>query len=338
VKLVARPSEGDYAVRLPRRQFLQWLAGTAALPVLPGVARAQVYPSRPVKLIVPFAAGGNVDLIARVVAPLLSERLGQPFVIENRPGAGTHLGTEAVVRAPADGYTLLVVSPPAAINATLYDKLSFNFLRDIAAVASVVEAPFVMEIHSSIPARTVPEFVAYAKSNPGKISMASAGIGSGPHLAGELFKTMTGVDIPIVPYRGTGPALTDLISGHVHLYFDAIPASIEHIRSGKLRALAVTTRYRSELLPETPPLSDALPGYDVSFWGGIGAPRKTPPEIVDRLNSAINASLSDPKVRTRLAELGFTARAGSSADFGKLIADETGRWGKVIRAANIRAE
>jgi tripartite-type tricarboxylate transporter receptor subunit TctC len=295
-------------------------------------------PTRPVRIIAPFAAGGNVDLTARMMGELLSQRLGQPFIIENRPGAGTNIGTEAVVRAPADGYTLLLVSPSAAINATLYEKLNFNFIRDIAPVASAIRAPFVMEINPSVPAKTVPEFIAYAKSNSGKVSMASAGIGSGSHLAGELYKIMSETNLVVVHYRGTGPALTDLMGGQVQLYFDAIPASIEHIRAGKLRALAITTATRSELLPETPSLSEFLAGYDVSFWAGIAAPKNTPVAVIERLNQAINAALADPKIKARLADLGATVLPGSPADFGKLIADETEKWGNVIRALNIKAE
>jgi tripartite-type tricarboxylate transporter receptor subunit TctC len=330
-------SEGDI-VKLPRRQFLHLTAGAAALPALSRIARAQAYPSRPVRIVVPFAPGGNIDLIARMTGELLSQRLKQPFIIENRPGAGTNTGTEAVVRAPADGYTLVLASPPAAINATLYEKLNFNFIRDIAPVASVISAPFVMEVNPLVPAKTVPEFIAHAKSNPGKVSMASAGVGSGPHLAGELFKIMAGANIVIVPYRGTGPALTDLIGGQVQLYFDAIPASIEYIRAGKLRALAVTTLTRSELLPETPALGDFLPGYEVAFWSGVGAPKNTPIEIIERLNKEINAAFAEPKVKARLADLGGIVLPGSPADFGKLIAAETEKWGKVIRAANIKPE
>ena len=325
-------------MKLPRRQFLHLAAGAAALPAISRIAMAQAYPARPVRLIAPFAAGGNVDLVARIMGELLSQRLGQPFIIENRPGAGTNIGTEAVVRAPADGYTLLLASPPAAINATLYEKLNFNFIRDIAPIASVIRAPFVMEINPSVPAKTVPEFIAYANSSPGKVSMASAGIGTGPHLAGELFKIMASTKIVVVHYRGTGPALTDLIGGQVQLYFDAIPASIEHIKAGKLRALAVTTITRSELLPETPPLSDFLPDYDVSFWAGIGAPKNTPNAVIDRLNQAINTALADPKIKSRFADLGGTVLTGPPADFGKHIAAETEKWGKVIRAANIKAE
>jgi tripartite-type tricarboxylate transporter receptor subunit TctC len=326
-------------MKLPhRRQFLHLAAGAAALPAVSRLAWAQAYPTRPVRIIAPFAAGGNVDLTARMMGELLSQRLGQPFIIENRPGAGTNIGTEAVVRAPADGYTLLLVSPSAAINATLYEKLNFNFIRDIAPVASVIRAPFVMEINPSVPAKTVPEFIAYAKSNSGKVSMASAGIGSGSHLAGELFKIMSETNLVVVHYRGTGPALTDLIGGQVQLYFDAIPASIEHIRAGKLRALAITTATRSELLPETPSLSEFLAGYDVSFWAGIAAPKNTPVAVIERLNQAINAALADPKIKARLADLGATVLPGSPADFAKLIAEETEKWGKVIRAANIKAE
>jgi tripartite-type tricarboxylate transporter receptor subunit TctC len=330
--------EWEGTMNLGRRRFLRLAACAAAMPAASRIATAQSYPMRQVRIFVPFAAGGNVDLIARMMGQLLSERLGQPFIIENRAGAGTNIGTEAVVRAPADGYTLLLVSPPAAINATLYEKLNFNFIRDIAPVASLIRAPFVMEVNASVPAETVPEFIAYAKSNPDKVNMASAGVGSGPHLAGELFKIMSGTNIPVVHYRGAGPALNDLIGGQVQLYFDAIPASIEHIRVGSLRPLAVTTPKRSELLPETPPLSDFLTGYDVHFWSGIGAPKKTPDEVVDRLNREINAVLADPKVMARIADLGGTAHPGSPSDFGKFIADETERWAKVIRAANIKPE
>jgi tripartite-type tricarboxylate transporter receptor subunit TctC len=325
-------------MKLERRRFLCLGACLAAAPAASRMAIAQTFPMKPVRLIVPFAPGGNVDLIARMIGQLLSERLGQPIIVENRPGAGTNIGTEAVVRAPADGYTLLLVSPPAAINATLYEKLNFNFIRDMAPVASVVRAPFVMEINPSVPAKTVPELITYAKSNPSKVSMASAGVGSGPHLAGELFKIMTGANIVVVHYRGTGPALTDLIAGQVQVYFDAIPASIEHIRTGKLRAIAVTTTARSDLLPETPPLSDFLTGYDVSFWSGIAAPKNTPTAIVEVLNKEINAVLADPRFRSRVDELGGTVHPGSPSDFGKFIADETEKWGKVIRAADIKPE
>jgi tripartite-type tricarboxylate transporter receptor subunit TctC len=282
-------------MKLPRRQFLHLAAGAAALPAVSRMARAQAYPTRPVRVIVPFAPAGDTDLIARLIGQWLSERLGQPFIIENRPGAGTNIGTEAVVRAPADGYTLLLASPPSAINATLYEKLNFNFIRDIAPVAGVIRAPFVMEVNLSVLAKTVSEFIAYAKTNPGKITMASAGIGSGPHVAGELFKMMARVNMIHVPYRGQGPALTDLLGGQVQLYFAGIPSSIEYIRAGKLRALAVTTATRSEVLPDIPTVSGFLPGYEASFWGGFGAPKNTPVKIVDRLNSEINAALVDPR-------------------------------------------
>jgi tripartite-type tricarboxylate transporter receptor subunit TctC len=318
-------------MKLPRRSFLHLAAGAAALPAASRLTRAQAYPARPVRVIVPFAPAGDTDLVARLIGQWLSERLGQPFVIENRPGAGTNIGTEAVVRAPADGYTLLLASPPAAINSTLYDKLNFVFLRDIAPVAGVIRAPFVMEVNPSVSAKTVPEFIAYAKANPGKISMASAGIGSGPHVAGELFKMMAAVNTIHVPYRGQGPALTDLLGGQVQFYFAGIPSSIQYLRTGKLRALAVTTATRSEVLPEIPTLSDFLPGYEASFWGGFCAPKGTPAEIVDKLNKEINAGLADPKMKARIADLGATVLVGSPADFGKHIAEETEKWGKVIR-------
>jgi len=325
-------------MKLPRRQFLHLAAGAAVLPAMTRIARAQAYPSRPVRIIVPFAPAGNIDLIARLIGQWLSERLGQSFVIENRPGAGTNVATEAVVRAPPDGYTLLQASSASAWNATLYEKLNFNFIRDIAPVAGVIRAPFVMEVNPSVPTKTVPEFIAHAKANPGKISMASAGIGSGPHVTGELFKMMAGVNMVHVPYRGSGPALTDLISGQVQIYFDGLPSSIEHIRTGKLRALAVTTAARSEVLPDIPSLSDFVPGFEASFWAGLGAPRNTPAEIIDRLNKEVNAALVDRKMKTRLADFGGSVLPGTPADFGKLIAEETEKWAKVIRAVNIKAE
>jgi len=325
-------------MKLPRRNFLHLAASAAALPAVSRIAWAQAYPARPVRVIVPFAPAGDTDLVARLIGHWLSERLGQPFIIENRPGAGTNIGTEAVVRAPADGYTLLLASPPAAINATLYAKLNFVFLRDMAPVAAVIRAPFVMEVTASVPAKTVPEFIAYAKANLGKISMASAGIGSGPHLAGELFKMMAGVNIIHVPYRGRGPALTDLLTGHVQLYFASIPSSIQYLRSGKLRALAVTTATRSDVLPDIPTLSEFLPGYEASFWGGFCAPKGTPAEIVDKLDKEVNAALADPMIKARIADLGATALPGSPADFGKLIAEETEKWGEVIRTAHIKPD
>ena len=325
-------------MKLPRRQFLHLAANAAAFPVASRIAHSQTYPSRPVRLIVPFPPAGDTDFVARLIGQWLSERLGQPFVIENRPGAGTNIGTDTVVRSPADGYTLLLASPPNTINATLYPKLNFNFIRDIAPVAAVIRAPFAMVIHPSVPAGTIPEFIAYAKTNPGKISMASAGIGTGPHLAGELFKIMAGVSVTHVPYRGQGPALTDLLGGQVQLYFGGLPTTIEHIRAGKLRVLAVTTATRSEALPDMSALSEFLPGYEASFWGGICAPKNTPVEIVDKLNREINAALADARIRAQLADLGGTIMGGSPADFGQHIVSETEKWAKVIRTANINAE
>jgi tripartite-type tricarboxylate transporter receptor subunit TctC len=326
-------------MKLPhRRQFLHLAAGAAALPAVSHIAWAQEYPTKPVRIIVGFAPGGGADIAARLIGQWLSERLGQSFVIENRPGAGSNIATEAVVRAPSDGYTLLLVSAPAAINATLYEKLSFNFIRDIAPVASISHVPHVMVVHPSFPAKTVPEFIAYAKANAGKINMASAGNGSTPHVAGELFKMMAGVNLIHVPYRSAGPALTDLLGGQVQVMFDNMASSIEHVRAGKLRPLAVTTTMRSETLPDVPTVSEFVPGYEVSNWFGVGAPKATPAEILDRLNKEINASLADPKLRARLADLGGTPLVGSPADFGKLIAAETEKWAKVIRAANIKPD
>jgi tripartite-type tricarboxylate transporter receptor subunit TctC len=321
---------------LARRQFLQLAAGAGLLPALPRTASAQAYPNRPVHMIVPFAAGGSTDIVARLLGQGLQERLGQPFIIESRPGAGTNIGTEFVVRAAADGYTLLLVGPPAAINATLYEKLSFNVMRDIAPVATIMRSPFVMEVKTSFPATTIPEFIAHAKTNPGKLSMASAGIGSGPHVAGELFKMMAGIDMLHVPYRGSAPALTDLIGGHVHAYIDGIPSSIDHIRAGTLRALAVTTATRSEALPDVPTMSEFLPNYEASLWFGIGAPRNTPAQVVETLNGEINAILADPSFQTRLADLGATPFAGSPADFADHIARETIKWQEVVKFAGAR--
>jgi tripartite-type tricarboxylate transporter receptor subunit TctC len=291
-----------------------------------------------VRLVVGFPPGGATDIIARLIGQWLSERLGQQFVIENRPGAGSNIATEGVARAAADGYTLLLVSTAHAINATLYDRLNYNFLRDIAPVAGIIRAPNVMEVNSSLPPKSVSEFLAYAKANPGKVNYASGGNGTAQHLSGELFKMMTGVAMVHVPYRGDAPALTDLIGGQVQVMFGSIPPSLEHIRAGKLRALAVTNATRSEALPDIPIVSDFVPDYEASAWYGIGAPRNTPAEIVDKLNKEINAALSDPKIKARLADLGGTVLGGSAADFGKLIADETEKWGKVIRAANIKPE
>ena len=325
-------------MQLLRRHVLTLAATAAALPAVSRVARAQAYPSRPVRIIVGFTPGGPMDIAARLMGQWLSERLGQPFVIENRPGAGGNLGTEMVVRAPPDGHTLLVCGPVNTINMAVYEGLSFNFSRDIAPVAGIARVPLVMEVNPSVPAMTVPEFIAYARANPGRINMASAGNGTPHHVAGELFKLMAGVNLLHVPYRGSAPALTDLLGGQVQVMFDAMPSSIEHIRAGRLRPLAVTTAARSEALPEIPSLSDVLPGYEASSWYGIGAPSNTPADIVDRLNREINAGLADTRIKARLAELGATAMPGSPTDLGKHIADETEKWGKVVRAANIKVD
>jgi tripartite-type tricarboxylate transporter receptor subunit TctC len=291
-----------------------------------------------VRIIVPYPPGGANDITARLIGQWLSERFGQPFVIENRPGATGNIGTEAVVRAPADGYTLLMVSIPHAVNATFFEKLNFNFIRDIAPVASIHSGPFVMEVNPSIPAKTVPEFIAYAKASPGKINVASPGNGTGSHLSGELFKIMTGIDMVHIPYRGDAPALTDLIGGQVQVMFGNMPSSVEHIRGGKLRPLAVTTATRWDDLPEIPTVGEFVPGFEVSTWFGVGTPRNTPAEIVEKLNKEINAGLADPKLKARLADLGGTALTGTPADFGKLIADETEKWGKVVKFAGIKAD
>ncbi len=303
-----------------------------------GSAAALDYPTRPVRWVVGYPPGGATDIIARLIGQRLSERLGQQFVIENRPGASTIIGTEAVVRAPADGYTLLMFGTASAINATLFEKLSYNFLRDIAPVAGVMRVPNVMTVHPSFPAKSVPELIAYAKANPGKINQGSPGAGTSTHMAGELFKAMTGTDIVQVQYRGSAPVLTDLLAGQVQLGFEPLSASIEYIRAGKLRALAVSTLARSQALPDVPTVNEFVPGYESSGWYGVAAPKNTPAEIVDKLNKEINAALADPKLKARLVDLGGTTLAGSPADFGKLIADETEKWGKVIRAANIKPE
>jgi len=325
-------------MNLPRRRFLHLAAGAAALPVAPRIAWAQAYPSRPVRIIVGFAPGGGVDIIARLIGQWLSERLGQQFIIENRPGAGTNIATEAVVRAPPDGYTLLLVNAANAVNATLYDNLSFNFVRDIAPVAGIMAASSVMVVHPSVPAKTVPEFIAYAKANPGKINMASGGVGSPSHVAGELFKMMADVNIIHVPYRGLAPAMTDLLGGQVQVIFGAVTSSIEYIKAGKLRALAATTARRSETLPDLPTVGEFVSGYEASQWYGLGVAKNAPTEIIDRLNKEINVALADPNMKARLADLGGTVLAGSPAEFGKLIVEETDKWGEVIRAANIKPE
>jgi len=325
-------------MKLPRRKFLRLAAGAAALPAVSRIARAQAYPSRPVRWILSAPPGGALDIVARLMGQWLSERLGQPFVIENRTGGGGNIATEAVVRAPPDGYTILMVTMVHAVNATLYDRLNFNFIRDIAPVAPISREPNVMVVNPSVPTKTVSEFIAYAKANPGKINMASSGNGTSPHMGGELFKAMTGVDVVHVPYRGGAPALTDLIGRQVQVMFAFISSSIEYIRAGKLRALAVTTTTRSPALPDVPVVGDFVPGYEASSWIGLGVPKNTPTEIVDKLNMEINAGIADPKIRARLADLGSTVFPGSPADFGKHIADETEKWGKVIRAANLKPD
>jgi len=321
-----------------RRRFLRLAASAAAVPFAPHLAKAQVYPSRSVRLVVGFPPGGPTDIAARPMGQWLSERLGQQFVIENRPGAGSNIGTEAVVRAPPDGYTLLLAYSANAINATLYDKLNFNFIRDIAPVAGISRETTVMVVNPSFPAKTVPEFVAFAKANSGKINFASGGHGTPPHVVGELFKMMAGVNLIHVPYRGGAPAVTDLLGGQVQAMFASPSISIEHVRAGKLRALAVTTATRSQALPDVPTVGDFLSGFEASVWLGIGTPKNTPAEIIDKLNKEINAGLADPKIRARFADLGSTVLPGSPDDFGKLIAEETEKWAKVIRAANIKAE
>jgi len=325
-------------MKLPRREFLHLAAGAATLPTVSRFAWAQAYPARPVRIIVPFAPGGSTDITARLIGQFLSERLGQQFVTENRPGAGSNIGTEVVVNAPPDGYTLLLVGASSAINATLYEKLNFNFLRDITSVAGIISIPFIMVVNPSVPANTVSEFIAYAKVNPSKVNMGSGGNGTAGHLSGELFKMMAGVNMIHVPYRGEALALTDLLGGQVQVMFGTMPASIEYIRAGKLRPLAVTTATRLEALPEIPTVGQFVADYEASGWQGLGAPKSTPADIVDKLNTEINAALADPKMKPRLAELRVTALPGSPTDFNKLIAAETEKWGKVIRAANIKAE
>jgi tripartite-type tricarboxylate transporter receptor subunit TctC len=326
------------AMKLPRRQLLHLVAGAALLPAALRIAKAQGYPTRPVRIIVGFTAGGNFDLTARLISQWLSQRLGQQFIVENRPGAGTNIATEAVVRAPADGHTLLLGGAVNAINATLYEKLNFDFLRDMAPVASVIRFPNVIDLNPSFPAKTIPEFIAYAKANPGKVNMASSGNGTSQHLSGELFKMMTGVNLVHVPYRGAPQALTDLIGGQVQVSFDPLPPAIELIRSGKVRALAVTTALRSDALPDVSTVGEFVPGYEASGWNGIVAPRNTPIEIIQKLNTEINAGLADPGIRAKLTDLGGMVLASSAADFGKLIADEIHKWGKVIKFAGVKPD
>ena len=329
---------GASPVKLPRRKFLRLAAGAAALPAMSRIVRAETYPSRPVRIIVGYAAGGPTDISARLEGQWLSERLRQSFVIDNRPGAASNISTELVVRALPDGYTLLQVGTTNAINAILYDNLNFNFIRDIAPVASMMRTTNVMVVQPSFPAKSVPEFIVYAKENPGKINMADAGVGSPPHVYGELFKAMAGVDLIQVHYRGGGPALVDLLGGQVQVMFESITSSIEYIRAGKLRALAITSATRSVALPDIPTMSEFVPGYEASGWFGLGAPKNTPAEIIDTLNREINAGLADPTMKARIADLGGSPMPMTPTDFGKFIADETEKWGKVIRAANIKPE
>jgi tripartite-type tricarboxylate transporter receptor subunit TctC len=326
------------ATKLPRRRFLHLAAGAAALPVASRIASAQTYPTRPVRIIVGNPPGGGTDVMARLMGQRLSEHLGQPFVIENRPGAGSNTGTEAVVRAPPDGYTLLLATNGNAVNATLYDKLRFNFIRDITPVATISGVPNIMAVHPSFPAKTIPEFIAYARANPGRVNMASDGIGASGHVDGELFKIMAGVDLVHVAYRGAAPALTDLMGAQVQVMFATMPASIQYVRAGKLRALAVTTAARSEALPDVPAVAEFVPGYEASTWYGVGAPKNTPAAIVDRLNKAINAALADPKLRARLADLGAEPMSMTPAEFEKFVADETEKWAKVIKFAGIKPQ
>jgi tripartite-type tricarboxylate transporter receptor subunit TctC len=325
-------------LKLPRRRFLYLAGGAAALPALSRIATAQAYPTRPVRLIIGYPPGGSADITARLIGQWLSERLGQPVVVESRPGAGTNIATETVVNAPPDGYTLLLVAPANAINATLYEKLNHNFMRDIAPVAGLIRFPNVIVVNPSVPAKTVPEFIAYAKANPGKLNMASSGAGSTIHVSGELFKMMTGINMVHVPYRGGAPALTDLISGQVQVMFDNVPTSIEFIRAGKLRPLAVTTAARSNVLPDLPTVADFVPGYEASAWYGVGVPKGTPEAIIGKLNKETNAILADPKARARFDELGASLIAGSPAEFGQLVADETEKWAKVVKFSGARPD
>jgi tripartite-type tricarboxylate transporter receptor subunit TctC len=325
-------------MKLHRRKFLELAGAVAASPALLRRAAAQDYPARPVRIVAGFAAGGGVDITARLIGQWLADRLGQSFVVENRPGAGGNIGTEAVVNAAADGYTLLLATVPNAVNASLYEKLNFNFIRDIAPIAGIIRVPMVILLNPSVPATTVPEFIGYAKANPAKINMASAGNGSAPHMAGELFKMMAGVNLVHIPYRGQGPALTDLLGGDVQVLFATAPGTTDYVKTGKLRALAVTSAARAEVLPELPTVADFVPGYEASQWYGLAAPKNTPAEIVARLNKEINACIADPGMKARLAAIGGEPLPGSSAEFGRLIAEETEKWAKVVRAAGIKPE
>jgi len=325
-------------MKIPRRRFLLLATGAAALPAISTFARAQAYPTRPVRLVLGYTPGGSADLTGRLMGQWLSERLGQPFVIENRPGGGTNIATEAVIRALPDGYTLLLVAPANAINATLYDKLNFNFLRDSEPVAGIIRFPNVVVVNPSVPVKSIPELIAYAKANPGKLNMASSGNGSTIHMSGELFKMLTGVDMVHVPYRGGAPALTDLIAGQVHVMFDNIPTCAEHVKSGKLRGLAVTSTTRSAVLPDLPTVADFLPGYEASAWYGIAAPKGTPPEIIELLNKETNAVLADPRAKARFADVGAFLLPGSVADFTKLLENETDKWGKVVKFSGAKVD
>ncbi len=325
-------------MKIPRRRFLQLAAGAAALPAVSRSAMAQSYPTRPLRMIIGYPPGGSADITARLMGQWLSERLGQPIVIESRPGAGTNIATEAAVRAPPDGYTLFLVAPANAINATLYDKLNYNFLRDIAPVAGIIRFPNVIVVNPSLPVKTVPELIAYAKANPGKLNMASSGNGSTIHMSGELFKMMTGINMVHVPYRGGALALTDLMGGQVQVMFDNVPTSAEYVKAGKLRGLATTGTTRSEVLPDLPTVADFVPGYEASAWYGLGVPKNTPAEIIETLNKEVNAILADPKSKARLVDLGASLLPGSPADFGKLVADETEKWGKVVKFSGAKPE
>ena len=325
-------------MKFPRRTFLQFAAVAAAQPVLSRFAFAQSYPSRPVRIIVGFAAGGGVDITARLIGQWLSDRLGQTFVIENRPGAGGNIATEVVVNAQPDGYTLLLATVPNAVNATLYDKLSFDFLRDTVPVGGIIRVPMAVLVHPSVPAKTIPEFIAYAKANPGKVNVASAGTGSAPHMAGELFNYMAGVKMVHVPYRGQGPALSDLLGGQVQVLFATTPGTTDFIKDGRLRALAITTASRVDVLPDLPPVGDFVPGYEASQWYGLAAPKGTPTELVGKLNAEIKAALTDPAMKKKLSDIGGEMLTTSPAEFGKLIADETEKWGKVVKFASMKPE
>jgi tripartite-type tricarboxylate transporter receptor subunit TctC len=325
-------------MKLPRRKFLHLAGGTAALPVVSRVARGQAYPSRPVRIVVAAAAGGPTDIVARLLGQWLSERFGQQFIIENRAGGSNNIGTEAVVRSPPDGYTLLLANSVNAVNSSLFKNLSYDFIRDIAPIASILRSPLFMEVNPSVPATTVPEFIAYAKANPGRVNMSSGGIGTSGHVSSELFNMLTGLTMTHVPYRGAGPALADLLGGQIQLMFDAIPSSIEYVKAGKLRALAVTAAARLDFMPDLPTVSEFVPGFEASAFYGVAAPRNISAEIIDKLNKETNAILSDPKNRARLADLGGVVLSGSPADFGKLIADETEKWAKVVKFAGIKVE